>query len=121
MVSNVNRNLQMDFINYDALMNTFSSAICIKPHLTLDLECLQIVRLREGVGIATNNVAEYRGAILGLKYALQSGYKHIRIQGDSKLVCMQVIVQPYTSFHADINLMSRCFSPSMIIGVSLYT
>lgn len=47
-------------------------------------------RLREGVGIATNNVAEYRGAILGLKYALQKGFKHIRVQGDSKLVCMQV-------------------------------
>ncbi|KAK4426162.1 Xyloglucan glycosyltransferase 4 [Sesamum alatum] len=49
-----------------------------------------VFRLREGVGIATNNVAEYRGAILGLKYALQKGFKHIRIQGDSKLVCMQV-------------------------------
>ncbi|XP_051114781.1 uncharacterized protein LOC127240257 isoform X2 [Andrographis paniculata] len=49
-----------------------------------------VFRLREGVGIATNNVAEYRGAILGLKYALSKGFKHIRIQGDSKLVCMQV-------------------------------
>lgn len=49
-------------------------------------------RLREGVGIATNNVAEYRGAILGLKYALQKGFKHIRVQGDSKLVCMQVLL-----------------------------
>lgn len=104
MVSNINRNLQKDFINNDAFMNNFSSAICIKPLLTLDLECLQVVRLREGVGIATNNVAEYRGAILGLKYALQSGYKHIRIQGDSKLVCMQVIVQPYTSFQGDSKL-----------------
>ncbi|KZV57709.1 hypothetical protein F511_03169 [Dorcoceras hygrometricum] len=49
-----------------------------------------VFRVREGVGIATNNVAEYRGAILGLKYALQKGFKHIRVQGDSKLVCMQV-------------------------------
>ncbi|KAL3833214.1 hypothetical protein ACJIZ3_007950 [Penstemon smallii] len=49
-----------------------------------------VFRLREGVGIATNNVAEYRGAILGIKYALQKGFKHIRVQGDSKLVCMQV-------------------------------
>ncbi|XP_022848830.1 uncharacterized protein LOC111371151 [Olea europaea var. sylvestris] len=49
-----------------------------------------VFRLQEGVGIATNNVAEYRGAILGLKYALQKGFKHIQIQGDSKLVCMQV-------------------------------
>uniref|UniRef100_A0A5B7CCX0 RNase H type-1 domain-containing protein n=1 Tax=Davidia involucrata TaxID=16924 RepID=A0A5B7CCX0_DAVIN len=49
-----------------------------------------VYRLREGVGIATNNVAEYRGVILGLKYALKKGFKHIRVQGDSKLVCMQI-------------------------------
>lgn len=48
-----------------------------------------IFRLREGLGIATNNVAEYRSLILGLKYALEKGFKHIRAQGDSKLVCMQ--------------------------------
>ncbi|CAB4275155.1 unnamed protein product [Prunus armeniaca] len=49
-----------------------------------------VYRLREGVGIATNNVAEYRAVILGLKYALEKGYKHIRVKGDSKLVCMQI-------------------------------
>ncbi|KAJ4707560.1 Ribonuclease H protein [Melia azedarach] len=49
-----------------------------------------VYRLREGVGIATNNVAEYRAVILGLKYALKKGYKHVRAQGDSKLVCMQI-------------------------------
>ncbi|XP_052190315.1 uncharacterized protein LOC127800002 isoform X3 [Diospyros lotus] len=49
-----------------------------------------VYRVREGVGIATNNVAEYRGVILGLNYALKKGFKHIRVQGDSKLVCMQV-------------------------------
>ncbi|XP_060191777.1 uncharacterized protein LOC132621497 isoform X2 [Lycium barbarum] len=41
------------------------------------------------LGVATNNVAEYRGVILGLKYALEKGFKHIRVQGGSKLVCMQ--------------------------------
>ncbi|XP_059670202.1 uncharacterized protein LOC132315809 [Cornus florida] len=49
-----------------------------------------VYRLREGVGIATCNVAEYRAVILGLKYALKKGFKHIRVQGDSKLVCMQI-------------------------------
>ncbi|XP_042001588.1 uncharacterized protein Mb2253c-like isoform X4 [Salvia splendens] len=49
-----------------------------------------VFRLREGVGIVTNNVAEYRGAILGLRYALSKGFKYVRMQGDSKLVCMQV-------------------------------
>ncbi|KAK0585451.1 hypothetical protein LWI29_028730 [Acer saccharum] len=47
-------------------------------------------RIREGVGIATNNVAEYRALILGLKYALKKGFKHIRVHGDSMLVCMQI-------------------------------
>ncbi|XP_062106791.1 uncharacterized protein LOC133818102 [Humulus lupulus] len=46
-------------------------------------------QLREGVGIATNNVAEYRALLLGLKQALKKGFKHIRCQGDSMLVCMQ--------------------------------
>uniref|UniRef100_A0A1J3CRZ7 RNase H type-1 domain-containing protein n=1 Tax=Noccaea caerulescens TaxID=107243 RepID=A0A1J3CRZ7_NOCCA len=46
--------------------------------------------LREGVGIATNNVAEYRALILGLKCALEKGYRNVHVQGDSMLVCMQV-------------------------------
>ncbi|XP_073220049.1 uncharacterized protein [Cicer arietinum] len=49
-----------------------------------------IYRVREGVGIATNNVAEYRAMILGMKYALKKGFTSISIQGDSKLVCMQI-------------------------------
>nr|XP_029119109.1 uncharacterized protein LOC105057868 isoform X2 [Elaeis guineensis] len=49
-----------------------------------------IARLREGLGVTTNNVAEYRALILGMKYALKKGYKQIRVQGDSNLVCMQV-------------------------------
>ncbi|XP_050872550.1 uncharacterized protein LOC127075142 isoform X2 [Lathyrus oleraceus] len=49
-----------------------------------------IHRVREGVGIATNNFAEYRAAILGMKYALKKGFTNICIQGDSKLVCSQI-------------------------------
>ncbi|XP_018622507.1 uncharacterized protein LOC107808198 isoform X8 [Nicotiana tabacum] len=49
-----------------------------------------ICRLREGLGIATTSVAEYRGFILGLKYAHSKGFTSIRAQGDSKLVCMQI-------------------------------
>ncbi|KAI3985801.1 hypothetical protein MKX01_026587 [Papaver californicum] len=50
----------------------------------------QLCRLHEGVGIATNNVAEYQAVLLGVKYALQKGFKQISVQGDSKLVVMQV-------------------------------
>ncbi|XP_065868649.1 uncharacterized protein [Euphorbia lathyris] len=51
-----------------------------------------ICRLREGLGI-TNNVAGYRAMILGLKYALEKGYTKIRVQGDSKLGCLQVFLE----------------------------
>ncbi|RWW02411.1 hypothetical protein GW17_00034500 [Ensete ventricosum] len=49
-----------------------------------------ICRLREGLGVVTNNVAEYQALLLGMKFALKKGYKQIQVQGDSKLVCMQV-------------------------------
>lgn len=49
-----------------------------------------ISRLREGLGVVTNNVAEYRGLILGLKYAIRHGFKRIKVNGDSQLVCYQV-------------------------------
>ncbi|GJM84715.1 hypothetical protein PR202_ga00412 [Eleusine coracana subsp. coracana] len=51
---------------------------------------LNISRLREGLGIATNNVAEYRGLILGLRYSIRHGFKRIKVHGDSQLVCNQV-------------------------------
>ncbi|CAA2955248.1 uncharacterized protein LOC111403348 isoform X2 [Olea europaea subsp. europaea] len=51
---------------------------------------LWICRLREGLGVATTSVAEYRGIILGLKYALGKGFTNVRVRGDSKLVCMQI-------------------------------
>ncbi|XP_009335818.2 uncharacterized protein LOC103928494 isoform X2 [Pyrus x bretschneideri] len=49
-----------------------------------------ICKIREGLGVVTNNVAEYRAVILGLKCALKKGFTRITIQGDSKLVCMQI-------------------------------
>ncbi|XP_058773170.1 uncharacterized protein LOC131647277 isoform X2 [Vicia villosa] len=50
----------------------------------------KVYRLREGVGTATNNVAEYRALILGLKQALKKGFKHVCVKGDSLLVCNQI-------------------------------
>ncbi|OMO50758.1 putative thiol-disulfide oxidoreductase DCC protein [Corchorus olitorius] len=49
-----------------------------------------ICKLREGLGTATNNAAEYRALILGLNHAIRKGYTKIRVRGDSKLVCMQL-------------------------------
>lgn len=47
-------------------------------------------RLREGLDITTNNVAEYRGLILGLEFALRKGFTAVHASGDSLLVCNQV-------------------------------
>lgn len=38
----------------------------------------------------TNNVAEYRGLIIGLKMAIEKGYIDLYVEGDSKLVIEQV-------------------------------
>lgn len=59
---------------------------------------MKISRLREGLGVVTNNVAEYQALLLGMKFALKKGYKKIQVQGDSKIVCMQV----YVSFNVVI-------------------
>ncbi|XP_006661832.1 uncharacterized protein LOC102712664 [Oryza brachyantha] len=64
-----------------------------------------ISRIREGLGIVTNNVAEYRGLILGLKYAIRHGFKKIKIYGDSQLVCYQVKGTWQTKNH---NMMKLC-------------
>jgi ribonuclease HI len=58
---------------------------------------LKISRLREGLGVVTNNVAEYRGLILGLKYAIRHGFRRIKVHGDSQLVCNQVCLSSFIS------------------------
>ena len=67
------------------------NCIFITPTSLHNMLFKQICKLREGLGIATNNAAEYRAVILGLKHALKKGYTSISVRGDSKLVCMQVI------------------------------
>jgi ribonuclease HI len=48
-----------------------------------------LARLAEGIGWATNNVAEYRGAIAGLEQALALGARRVRVRADSLLVVNQ--------------------------------
>jgi probable phosphoglycerate mutase len=40
--------------------------------------------------VPSNNTAEYRGAILALSTALQLGYTHVHLHGDSMLVICQL-------------------------------
>ena len=43
----------------------------------------------EGIGWATNNVAEYRGVIAGLRRARELGARRVRVRADSLLVVNQ--------------------------------
>jgi ribonuclease HI len=38
----------------------------------------------------TNNIGEYNGMLLGLKFCVENGIKRVKIYGDSKLVISQV-------------------------------
>jgi ribonuclease HI len=44
----------------------------------------------ETIGVATNNVAEYRGLLLGLKRARELGADEVDVVNDSELVAKQV-------------------------------
>jgi ribonuclease HI len=44
----------------------------------------------EAIGIATNNVAEYRALLLGIELARERGAKEIELIGDSELIVRQV-------------------------------
>lgn len=44
----------------------------------------------ESIGVATNNVAEYRGLIAGLEAAAEVGATHVELRMDSKLVVEQM-------------------------------
>ncbi|HUR86622.1 MAG TPA: reverse transcriptase-like protein [Solirubrobacteraceae bacterium] len=44
----------------------------------------------EAIGVATNNVAEYRGLLLGLERARELGATEVEVVNDSELVAKQV-------------------------------
>lgn len=44
----------------------------------------------EAIGVATNNVAEYRGLIEGMRRAGELGVRRLTVHGDSKLVIEQM-------------------------------
>lgn len=57
--------------------------------------------LGEAIGIATNNVAEYRGLLLGVRRAAELGATEVEVVNDSELVAKQVNGQ-YKVKHADM-------------------
>ncbi len=55
----------------------------------------------EAIGVATNNVAEYRGLLLGLQRASELGATEVEVVNDSELVAKQVN-GVYKVKHADM-------------------
>ena len=49
-----------------------------------------IVELKESVGVATNNVAEYRGLLAALAWAASHGLERLHVRSDSLLLIKQM-------------------------------
>jgi ribonuclease HI len=45
----------------------------------------------ESIGVATNNVAEYRGLVAALEWAKAHGYSQVHVRSDSKLLVEQML------------------------------
>jgi ribonuclease HI len=50
-----------------------------------------LAELYAGIGVNTNNVAEYRGLIAALEWALAHGHRRLHIKSDSQLVVQQML------------------------------
>lgn len=49
-----------------------------------------LAELAEGIGVATNNVAEYHGLLAALRWAVDHGVTRLRVRGDSLLLVQQM-------------------------------
>jgi ribonuclease HI len=49
-----------------------------------------LAELHGGLGIATNNVAEYNGLLAALRYAVEHGHAAIHVKADSELLVKQM-------------------------------
>jgi ribonuclease HI len=58
------------------------------------------------IGVATNNVAEYRAVLLGLELARRLGAREVDVRGDSELVARQIGGQ-YKVKHAGLRPLYR--------------
>jgi ribonuclease HI len=50
-----------------------------------------LAELYEGIGVSTNNVAEYRGLIAALEWARAHGHTRLHIKSDSQLIVQQML------------------------------
>jgi probable phosphoglycerate mutase len=49
-----------------------------------------LAELHGGLGIATNNVAEYNGLLAALQWAIEHGHRRVHIRADSELLVKQM-------------------------------
>jgi ribonuclease HI len=49
-----------------------------------------VAEFSDAIGIATNNVAEYRGLLAALRYAKEHGYTNLTVRSDSLLLVCQM-------------------------------
>jgi probable phosphoglycerate mutase len=50
-----------------------------------------VEEVRESIGVATNNVAEYRGLVAALEWARTHGHKIVLVRSDSLLLVQQML------------------------------
>jgi probable phosphoglycerate mutase len=50
-----------------------------------------LAELYAGIGISTNNVAEYQGLIAALEWALSHGHRRLHVRSDSLLIVQQML------------------------------
>lgn len=50
-----------------------------------------LAELYAGIGISTNNIAEYRGLLAALEWALAHGHARLHVRSDSLLVVQQML------------------------------
>lgn len=55
-----------------------------------DADGVVLAEIAEGIGVATNNVAEYTAAIRGLERALELGGREVTLRSDSRLLVEQL-------------------------------
>ena len=55
-----------------------------------DADGVVLAEIAEGIGVATNNVAEYTAAIRGLEHALELGAREVTLRSDSRLLVEQL-------------------------------
>jgi ribonuclease HI len=50
-----------------------------------------LAELHAGIGVSTNNVAEYRGLLAALQWALDHGHPRLHVKSDSLLIVQQML------------------------------